>query len=1336
MLYEHKIKNGAIHIHCEWSVKDSAMSIATMLKRADELGAPAVTLTDHGTLSGIFPLFNTAKKLKSEGKIGDIKVIPGVEAYVEGDGVITRNMHLILLPCDYIGYKAISKAVTKSNNNIDSTSGAPRMTVDDLCEFFGEQTEAHGHVIACSACVAGVLSQVLLQNKRIEKEMSSLKKKLSSATSPKNPDNIAALARLEKIDEKIAELTSEKKEHQATLKKSLSRLEKTVKALEGKEGYSVALEELNEERKKKVEATKRLESISYELTHLSAEKKPLAAIRTKVKGSAETFAKYEAKYQSLKNSIKDEFVLLKETEEQALNYQKIFGKGNFYIELQYHGATGEKDVMPKLAFVANKLDIPTVATNDAHFARNSPDDELARRINMSQRFNIWQEKQPGDDQLYIKADDELADALKTILSDEIVDKAMLGIKNIIDRCNVEMPKETHYPKYPLPEGTTAGEYLRKLAEDGIPQRYSNSEWTKAHRERLEYELKIIHEMGFDDYHLIVQDFLNYAREKAKDPKTGIGVGVGPGRGSAVGSLVCYLIGITDVDPIKHDLLFERYLNPERVTMPDIDSDFAKFVRPSAFEYVKNLFGERNVCIIETDARQPPKAAIKAVGRVYGDKDYNEAAEKMASFITMKDNKSFSTVDNGKTLKERLLEKFTDAVSVDIINMAELIEGSLINYGTHAAGVVIADNGDISEYVPLKRNKDGDKWACQCSKEEVEGNAGLLKFDFLGLINLDIENNCLREIYKNHGRKINLSKIPFEKEVFRSIFATGRTNAVFQFESAGMKQMLKEFKPDCIEDIILLVAAYRPGPMQYLPEIKAVKSGEKKAEYIFPKLSEVLSSTYGKPVYQEQIQAIFHRFAGCSLGEADIVRRAMSKKKIDILTDPKTNYKGRFIDGMIANGSTAENAEKFWIELLEFANYAFNKSHAAAYAYLAYQTAWLKYHYPAEYLASVLKYAKIERYPMLINEAHNFNIAVLPPSIRYSEEEFTAVKGMINFGIGNIKGIGNSGGIIIEERNKYPFSSFKDFLKRVPFKQNQLEALIDAGVFDEFNKNRLALNSGSETVCDIIKHINQKKTQLTSHLKAKEKEEITPKELKTLENKILNVETAIEEYEKELESYMFGEVLEDLNKKLERENDILGYYVSGHPMDNWEKPDNVIDIAELDEGKDIAIAGIVKNLTILHRKSDNAPFAKFNLEDKSGSIPVMCWTAYFTPNNQNLLQDGAAVRIFGKCSIDKEDDEGNKLYIFSLVEVAELKQNVSFETLAERKIGSYFDKKLSVVISSLAEWLRVKDKFKEYRDDTDGCVVNVRIKGYRKAKLGYKVSSDIIYSDLGVSVSVV
>ncbi len=689
----------------------------------------------------------------------------------------------------------------------------------------------------------------------------------------------------------------------------------------------------------------------------------------------------------------------------------------------------------------------------------------------------------------------------------IINWFMLGIKNIIDRCNVEMPKETHYPKYPLPEGTTAGEYLRKLAEDGIPQRYSNSEWTKAHRERLEYELKIIHEMGFDDYHLIVQDFLNYAREKAKDPKTGIGVGVGPGRGSAVGSLVCYLIGITDVDPIKHDLLFERYLNPERVTMPDIDSDFAKFVRPSAFEYVKNLFGERNVCIIETDARQPPKAAIKAVGRVYGDKDYNEAAEKMASFITMKDNKSFSTVDNGKTLKERLLEKFTDAVSVDIINMAELIEGSLINYGTHAAGVVIADNGDISEYVPLKRNKDGDKWACQCSKEEVEGNAGLLKFDFLGLINLDIENNCLREIYKNHGRKINLSKIPFEKEVFRSIFATGRTNAVFQFESAGMKQMLKEFKPDCIEDIILLVAAYRPGPMQYLPEIKAVKSGEKKAEYIFPKLSEVLSSTYGKPVYQEQIQAIFHRFAGCSLGEADIVRRAMSKKKIDILTDPKTNYKGRFIDGMIANGSTAENAEKFWIELLEFANYAFNKSHAAAYAYLAYQTAWLKYHYPAEYLASVLKYAKIERYPMLINEAHNFNIAVLPPSIRYSEEEFTAVKGMINFGIGNIKGIGNSGGIIIEERNKYPFSSFKDFLKRVPFKQNQLEALIDAGVFDEFNKNRLALNSGSETVCDIIKHINQKKTQLTSHLKAKEKEEITPKELKTLENKILNVETA-------------------------------------------------------------------------------------------------------------------------------------------------------------------------------------------------------------------------------------
>lgn len=1322
-MYEHKIKSGIIHCHTHYSVKDSAMSVDELLGRAVELEAPAVVLTDHGVLSGTYPLFAAAKKVKEQGK--EIKVIPGVEAYVKSENSHTKNMHLLLIPCNYTGYKAICKAVTLSNKDIDSVSGAPRMSKDILVSCFGEGSEGHGNVIASSACIAGVLGQILNQNTRVYKEIKSVESKLASSEKVSEEDAKTVLERLDKIEKSLNDLNTRKKELAAIIKKPETKLMKTVESLKGKEGYSAALKSLNELRKSKEDALAESETIKERITALTKEKKGLGDTKAKIKSSQLAREKYEPILDELRNGIKSYQKCVDETEEAASMYENLFGKGNFYIELQYHGYANEETVMSELAKIANRLDIPTVATNDAHVARNTEDDFLARRINVSQRFKVWQEEQEGDRELYIKADDELYKTITKIVSKEDADKAMTGIGTIVDRCNVVFPDETHYPKFVTPDGSTSGEYLRKLAEAGIKKRYGDK-WNEEYQKRLDYELEIIHKMGFDDYHLVVQDYLNYARNLAKG-ETGIGVGVGPGRGSAVGSIVCYLIGITDVDPIRHDLLFERYLNPERVSMPDIDCDFANYLRPSIIEYVKSKYGENGICMIETDSMQPPKASIKAIGRLR--KEYQSKAEAISSNIPAKYNKHFSTkTDDGKTLKESLLSKFNDPESKEVIRLAGLIEGSMINYGTHAAGVVIGDCDDLSNYIPLRMNNG--MWTCQCTKEEVEACAGLLKFDFLGLKNLDIENMCVNLVYKNHGVKIDLSNIPFEKAVFKNIFAEGKTNGIFQFESAGMKKMLKEFKPDCIEDIILLVAAYRPGPLQYIPEIKAVKHREKRAEYIFPELESVLGATYGKPVYQEQIQAIFHRFAGFSLGQADIIRRIMSKKKMELLTDPKTRYKERFIEGMVSHGATNEQAEKFWIELLEFANYAFNKSHAAAYAYLAYQTAYLKYHYPSEYIASVLYMAEPDKYPLLINEAHSFNVNVVPPSLRYSNVDFDANYGEIIFGFNNIKGIGSLGETIVEERKHRDFSSLKDFLKRVPVNQGHLSALIQAGVFDEFNENRASLLSGSEAICDVLEQIKKKKEALNSAILLRSDETLSEKKRENNEKKIITLQQNICDFEDIIETYCFSDVMEDRVQKLEKERELLGYCLSGHPMDSWKIPDDAIDIADITDGNNI-IAGVIRDFVVYNRKSDGAEFAKFTLEDKSGNIEVICWASRYNGKLCDIIRDGVAIKAVGKCiakESETEDGEINITYSFALNEALELERKLEIQEIAQDLIDSHFEDRLTAVIPNISVWLKVMDEFKKFKDEF-GVPVIVKIKGYRKSNLSYRVSKDILNSNL-------
>lgn len=1333
-----EIKNGIIHCHSEYSKMDSAMSVETLLRTAVEHKAPAVVLTDHGTLSGTYPLMNAAAKINAElsAQGSCIKAIPGVEAYVEGAELQSGKMHMVLIPCNYTGYRAISKAVTEANENMIGES--PCMSEQTLTKYFGIGSEGHGNVIASSACVGGVLCQILLQNKIIEHKIDAIQKKMSEVNNPESTENKEMLRELTELEEEKVSLTSKKKEltgKRKLLNQQLTALQKSANRLAGKDGYESVSDSIS---KKEVEIAAIDDELGYiadRIAEITNRKRPLAAERKKRKDKFGTYAEQQKTVTKLKTHLKSEEELIDDTKRAAEKYREIFGEGNFYVELQYHGFKNEAEAMSKLSLIADQLDLPTVATNDAHFAHNSESEEMARRLNMSQRFGgEWQPPVTGDDQLYIKSDEELSAALENIIPPEKVSKAMQGIGSIVARCDVVFPTEAHYPVFSLPEGeTSSAEYLRKLAIAGIPKRYPRDTWTEECQKRLDYELNVIHRMGFDDYHLIVQDFVSYGRKLALDNPDNLGVGVGPGRGSAVGSLVCYLIGITSVDPMKHDLLFERYLNIERVTMPDIDTDYSNAIREDIIRYAQDKYGKKGVCYIETDNKQPPKASVLAIGRIFPElKPYTE---KINSSITAKDNTHFNKVgEDGKTLCERLKQTFTAPEYHKVIDYASLIEGSLINHSSHAAGIVISDSHDISDYLPLRKDKSGN-WVCQCTKEEVEGSAHLLKMDFLGLRNLDIGDSAIKMIYRNHNVRLDFENLPIETAVFKNIFSTGKTNSVFQFESPGMKQMLREFKPDCMEDLILLVAAYRPGPMQYLPEIKAVKQGTKKAKYIIPEMADILAPTYGKPIYQEQIQAIFHRFAGFSLGEADIIRRIMSKKKKELLLDPKTNYKGRFIDGLTSRGAKQEEAEVFWTELLNFAAYAFNKSHAAAYAYIAYNTAYLKYYYPAEFMASVLRMlTDASKYPMIIKEAKEFGVNVKAPSITESGLTFdTSANGStLIFGISSIKGIGKSGGEVIAERSKRNFNSFKDFIKRCPVNKNHLELLIRCGAFDEFCENRQSLLIGYEKLIDLCESIKKKKGTLA--LAEEEIESITEKQKREAqEKKILRLKSDIYELE-ELYSYeMLPDAVDNHERKLNDERELLGYYVSGHPMDVWKREDTAAYICDAEAGRN-KICGVVRDYTILHRKKDNAPFAKFTLEDETGSVETLCFSDKFTEAVQEILKEGAAVMLDGEFSIETAESDGDEDKIqFFMNDLRLLEKRERYDEIIKKRVSEEFGRKrYCIKVNSVIQWPQIEEILQNYKDDEKGIHLLVDIEGYRKAYLAYKVSSQVLTHGLYIT----
>ena len=682
---------------------------------------------------------------------------------------------------------------------------------------------------------------------------------------------------------------------------------------------------------------------------------------------------------------------LEKAKEVALWHKNIFGE-DYYLEIQNNGLPEQVIANQNLIALSKELDIPLVATNDAHYLKqeDSYNHEILLCIQTGKKMTDEDRMRFETNEFYVKSPDEMADYFSN------VPEAIENTVKIADKCNFEFEfGVTKLPNYDVPEEfKTHEEYFRKLCQDGIKERYGENP-SKEVLDRLEYETKIIEKMGYVDYYLIVWDYIHYAKS--------VGIPVGPGRGSGAGSIAAYAIGITDIDPLKYNLLFERFLNPERISMPDFDVDFSDERRQEVIDYVSKKYGRDHVSQIVTFGTMSARSVIRDVGRVL-DVPYGEV-DKLAKMIPMEIH---ITIDKALEENRELREIYeTDEITKKIIDIAKGLEGMPRNASTHACGVVITKN-PVDTYVPLYVN-DGNVVA-QYTMTLLE-ELGLLKMDFLGLRTLSVIANCLDLIKQNRGIEVKFDEKMDDSKVYR-LWQEGKTSGIFQFESAGITNFMKELKPDCFEDIVAGVSLYRPGPMDQIPRYIRGKQNPGHNEYTHPALEPILNVTYGCMVYQEQVMQIVRDLAGYSLGRADLVRRAMGKKKLDVMAKEREVFINRQVDengnvivpGCVRNGIDSESANKIFDEMAEFAKYAFNKSHAAAYAVISYRTAYLKAYYQEELMAATLNsfLGNLDKVPLYIEECKNMGIEILNPSINESETKFTVSKNKIRFGLRKYK----------------------------------------------------------------------------------------------------------------------------------------------------------------------------------------------------------------------------------------------------------------------------------------------------------------------------------------------
>ncbi len=901
--------------------------------------------------------------------------------------------------------------------------------------------------------------------------------------------------------------------------------------------------------------------------------------------------------------------------EQALKeYYDIFGQ-DFYLELMDHGMPEQHEVNKVLLNFSKKFNIKLIASNDVHFVNS--DDAKAHDIlvclNTGKDFDD-EKRMRYTGQEFLKSPDEIAKLF------DYCPEALANTQEIVDKIeDYELKHDVILPSFPLPDGfDNEAEYLKHLAYEGAKKRYSNV--SDELKNRLDYELKVIADKKFAGYFLIVSDYINEAKK--------MNVSVGPGRGSAAGSAVAFCIGITGIDPLKYNLLFERFLNPERPSMPDIDVDFDDDGREAVIKYVIAKYGSDKVAQIITFGTMAAKSAIRDVARVLklplSEADRLAKLVPFAADITLK--KAF------KEVPELRLAKETGSQLVkDTLIYAEKLEGSIRHTGVHACGVIIGRD-DLMEYLPLSTAKDTDLMVTQYEGNQVD-YVGMLKMDFLGLKTLSIIKDALENIEIRHKEKIDIDTIPFDDELTYKLYQNGDTVGTFQFESEGMRSHLKELKPTNIEDLIAMNALYRPGPMDYIPLFINRKLGKEKIEYPHPWLEELLKPTYGIMVYQEQIMQTAQIMAGYSLGSADVLRKAMGKKLLDVMEKEKV----KFLKGALEKGVDKENAEAVFSVMEKFASYGFNRSHSAAYSVVAYQTAYLKAHYPAEYMAAVLtrNLSDIKKVTFYMDECKRAGIPVLGPDVNESEMKFVVnAKGKIRFGLGAIKGVGEAAveAITSERRENGHYKSIFDIAKRVNLRacnKRCLEAMATAGAFDGFKGSHRAQylfkeNNEETTFIDkIIKHANnlQGKKSQSQHSLFGDTDDITIPDPKLPE---------CEEWSK----------MEMLNK----EREITGIYISGHPLEDYKIEMNNfcnVTINDLDDlkrlqRKELLFAGIVTSVGHKTTKTGK-PFGNFVLEDYDGTIQMALFSEDYLKYKHFLNKDSL---LFIKARVQPKYGQSN------------------------------------------------------------------------------------------------
>ncbi|MBU0476585.1 DNA polymerase III subunit alpha [Patescibacteria group bacterium] len=888
---------------------------------------------------------------------------------------------------------------------------------------------------------------------------------------------------------------------------------------------------------------------------------------------------------------------IKTAEETALKYQEIFGKDNFYLELQHHpGIVEQKKVNTALISISKKLDIPLVATNDVHYLKS----EDAQAQDVLMLINTGAD--PNDpERLTMKNDDFSLRSPERMMEEfKETPEAIENTQKIANLCNLQLELgKSKLPYFEVPNGKTPDDYLKELCLKGLEKRYGQN-FQKEISERLDYELSIIKKTGFASYFLIVQDFVSWAKENR--------IIVGPGRGSVAGSLASYSLGITNVDPLKHNLLFERFLTGERVSPPDIDLDFADRRRDEVINYVAQKYGQDKVAQIITFGTMASRAAIRDVGRAlgYAYSYCDQVAKMIPSGFTL--DKTLKQVSEFRNLYE------ADDQAKRLIDFAKKLEGVARHASTHACGVVISDI-PLENYVPLQHPTQNDNAiVTQYEMHSVE-DLGLLKMDFLGLKNLTIIEDTLSKIYAIYGKEIDIENIHLDDKETYQLLQKANSTGVFQLESDGMKRYLKELKPTEFEDIIAMVALYRPGPIQFIPDYIQGKHKKKKVEYLHPKLKPILEKTYGICIYQEQLMKMAQELAGFSLSEADVLRKAVGKKIENLLISQKE----KMIEGMIKNGINQGIAQKIWEWVLPFAHYGFNRSHSACYATIAYQTAFLKAHYPVEFMSALLtsEKADVERIGFLIGECKKMEIEVLPPDINESFRNFSVVpkEGKIRFGLLAIKNVGSNivESIIQERKSNGSFSSISDFVTRVNSKdlnKKSLESLIKTGAFDKLaERNQLLTNL--QTLLDHSREVQKIKTNGQKGL---------------FEGMKFNNEV-----------HLISTPPIPRPEKLAWEKELLGLFITSHPLEDFKGvlEKKTMPISQLPgltgalnrPRKIIKIGGIILNIKKIITKNGR-PMLFLNLEDLTGKIEAVVFPNLLE-QNPLIFQENKIVLISGR-----------------------------------------------------------------------------------------------------------